>query len=189
MSEYQAGTPGSDGESSSLVTQAHEKVQETAQQASSTAAKAMRERIETQAVQAAAELRSVAASMRRSGHALHADGSESSAKIVDSVVDRMESLAGYLGQASGDRMLHDVESFGRRKPWAMIGAGVGLGVLASRFVKASSRERYESSIGSRAPQAPMQHSRAAGRAIAPPAPAAPVAPAPQTIGGAPVRAR
>jgi hypothetical protein len=38
-----------------------------------------------------------------------------------------------------------VEDFGRRQPWAVIAGGLALGFAASRFLKASSSRRYESS--------------------------------------------
>src|ERR1700709_908323 len=96
MSEYQPGTPGTDDGASSLVVQAQEKAQETARQASSTAARAVREQVETRAVQTSSELRSVAGAMRRSGHSLHADGNERPAQIVDTVAQKLEGVAGYL---------------------------------------------------------------------------------------------
>jgi hypothetical protein len=40
-------------------------------------------------------------------------------------------------------MLRDLESFGRRKPWGMIGLGMGVGIAASRVLKASSSRRFE----------------------------------------------
>jgi hypothetical protein len=184
MSEYQPGTPGSDDGASSLVGQAQEKVQETAHHASSTAARAVREQVETRAAQTSDELRSVAGAMRRSGHALHADGNERPAQIVDTVAEKLEGVAGYLAGSGGDAMLHDLERFGRRKPWAMVGAGLGLGFVASRFLKASSRARFATSQTS--PQV------APSRGITPPAQPVPAAPRPttaQTIGGAPVHAR
>ena len=42
-----------------------------------------------------------------------------------------------------DRILADLEDFGRRQPLAVMGLGVVAGFVASRFIKASSRERYE----------------------------------------------
>ena len=64
------------------------------------------------------------------------------------------------------------------------GAGLGLGFVASRFLKASSRARFATSQTS--PQV------APSRGITPPAQPVPAAPRPttaQTIGGAPVHAR
>jgi len=40
----------------------------------------------------------------------------------------------------------DVEDFGRRQPLAVVGLGMALGFVASRFVKASSRERYQGHV-------------------------------------------
>jgi hypothetical protein len=64
------------------------------------------------------------------------------ADIVETVVNRSERLGGYLRVADGDKILQDVESFGRRRPWLMVGGSAVLGFLASRFIKASSSGRY-----------------------------------------------
>ena len=164
MSDFSAG----DGASSdaSMTAQAQEKVQETAQQATQKGAQMLREQTEARAAQASGELRSVADALRRSGHTLHADGKEQSGAAVDAVTDRIERLSGYLGRTSGDQMLRDVESFGRRSPWGMIGIGLGVGLVASRFLKASSESRYSAS-------APTQ--RRSPAPMAPPAPALPPA--------------
>jgi ElaB/YqjD/DUF883 family membrane-anchored ribosome-binding protein len=143
MSDVHAGD-GSAGDPS-MTAQAQEKVQQTAQQATQKGAAMLREQTETRASQASDELHAVAEALRRSGHALHADGNEQSGAAVDAVTDRIERLSSYLGSTSGDQMLRDVEAFGRRKPWGMIGIGVGLGLVASRFLKASSESRYATS--------------------------------------------
>jgi SAM-dependent MidA family methyltransferase len=142
MSEYQAG----DGSVADrpVAVQAQEKVQQTAQQASQKSAEYLRQQAETRAGQVSEELQSVADALRRSGHALHADGKQTSATAVDNVTQTVERLSRYLGESNGDQMLRDLESFGRRKPWGMIGIGLGLGVVASRFLKASSQTRYQS---------------------------------------------
>ena len=59
-----------------------------------------------------------------------------------------ERLGGYLSDSSADRILSDVEDFGRRQPLAVIGLGVAVGFVASRFLKASSRERYQGRFSS-----------------------------------------
>jgi ElaB/YqjD/DUF883 family membrane-anchored ribosome-binding protein len=142
MSSIQTEAPASDG-STSMAAQAQEKVQQTAQQAGSTAARYVREQTESRGRQIATELESVAHALRRSSHALHADGNSTAARGIEQVTERLESLGGYLGSTGGDKMLRDLETFGRRKPWGMIGLGMGLGMAASRFLKASSSRRYE----------------------------------------------
>jgi ElaB/YqjD/DUF883 family membrane-anchored ribosome-binding protein len=142
MSTYQTAGGGSD----SLTAQTQAKVQQTAQQATSTAARYVREQTETRGQQIAQEMQSVAGALRRSSHALHADGNTSAARAIEQVTEHIESLGGYLGGTQGDQMLRDLERFGRRKPWGMIGLGLGVGVAASRFLKASSSRRYDDSL-------------------------------------------
>lgn len=138
----------------SIAEQAQEKVQQTAQQASQKTSKYLREQTETRAGQASEELRAVAQAMRRSGHSLHAEGKESAGAALDNVTDGLERLSRYLGEADGDRMLKDLESFGRSKPWGMIGLGLGVGLVASRFLKASSQNRYQAGRSTYAPPRP-----------------------------------
>jgi hypothetical protein len=52
-------------------------------------------------------------------------------------------MGSYLTESNADRLLSDVEDFGRRQPMAVVGIGVAVGFAASRFLKASSRKRYE----------------------------------------------
>lgn len=161
MSSYHAASSG-DGQT--MVAQAQEKVQETAQQATSAVGNAVREQVDTRAAALASELGQIGTAMRRSGHSLRAEGNESSAKTLDSVTERVEALGSYLERTDGDQLLRDVERFGRRQPWALVGAGMTLGFVASRFLKASSRSRYDQQA--QVPYPPVAR------------PAVPVAPAP-----------
>ena len=143
MSDYQSGADGAGD--SSIATQAQEKVQQSAKQASRTAARYLNEQAESRGKQAAQELHTLAGALRRSSHSLHADGKSSTASGIESVVDRLDGVGRYLEQTGGEKMVHDLEAFGRRKPWGMIGLGLGVGVFASRFLKASSSRRFEES--------------------------------------------
>jgi ElaB/YqjD/DUF883 family membrane-anchored ribosome-binding protein len=143
MSEYQSVADGVGD--SSIATQAQEKVQQSAKQASRTAARYVGEQVEERGKQAAEELHTLAGALRRSSHSLHADGKSSTASGIETVVDRLEGVGRYLEQTGGEKMVHDLEAFGRRKPWSMIGLGLGVGVFASRFLKASSSRRFEES--------------------------------------------
>ncbi|MDQ6933127.1 MAG: hypothetical protein M3160_08105, partial [Candidatus Eremiobacteraeota bacterium] len=50
----------------------------------------------------------------------------------------------YLRNADGDQVLRDIENIGRRQPWVVLSAGLALGFAASRLLKASSAQRYQS---------------------------------------------
>lgn len=91
-----------------------------------------------QARQAADAIRQTGTQMRTEGQS----GGQQMAGIFDAAAVRVEKLGGYLEQTSGDRMLHDVEDFARRQPWAVAGIGLLVGLAASRFLKASSERRY-----------------------------------------------
>ena len=58
----------------------------------------------------------------------------------------MQSVGQWLERSDGDQILNDVEGFARRKPWAVAAGGLVLGLAASRFLKASSSERYRASV-------------------------------------------
>ena len=64
-------------------------------------------------------------------------------QAADQAAERAERVGDYLKHNDADRILGDVEDFGRRQPWAVIAGGAALGLMASRFLKASSSRRYE----------------------------------------------
>jgi hypothetical protein len=80
-------------------------------------------------------VRSVAEELRR-------QGKDTPARMVEQVAGQADRAADYLRQASGDRILRDVEDLARSRPWAVAAGGLALGFAASRFLKASSSRRY-----------------------------------------------
>lgn len=87
--------------------------------------------------QSAGDIRSVA-------EQLHAQGKDEPARLAERAAHEADRLGAYLTRSDGDRILRDVEDFGRRQPLAVLAGGLALGFAASRFLKASSRERYQS---------------------------------------------
>ena len=61
--------------------------------------------------------------------------------VVEEVARRADDVGGYLQSAEADRILGDIEGFARRRPWLTAGVGAVAGLMASRFVKASTRRR------------------------------------------------
>jgi hypothetical protein len=118
---------------------AQEKVKEGAQQAQSRA----REQIDQRSTQAGEQVSATAQALRSTGEQLREQGQEPQAKAAERVAHHAERLGGYLSDSDADRLLRDAEDFGRRQPLAVMAAGVAIGFAASRFLKASSRNRYE----------------------------------------------
>jgi len=91
------------------------------------------------------QARSMAGALRQSGESLGLQGDGRVAGITEGMADRIEQAGSYLERTSGDDLLHDVEDFARRRPWLVAGAGLVAGLVASRFLKASSERRYAGS--------------------------------------------
>jgi hypothetical protein len=146
-SEQEQDTSSSGAQSTvgQAAEQAQAKVQEKAGQATEKAARALREQVSNRSTQASEQLRSYTDVLRQTAEKLDADGKSSAAGAANTLVERLERSAGYFEQSDPDRLLHDAEDFGRRNPWIVIAGGIGLGLVSSRFLKASSRRRYESS--------------------------------------------
>jgi ElaB/YqjD/DUF883 family membrane-anchored ribosome-binding protein len=145
---------GQQSSESDVVTQAQQQVQEKAQQVTSQAGDKVREQVGHRSTQAGEQIQSVGEALRSSGNQLREQGKEGPAKVVDGAAGRIDSLSSYLRDSDADRILDDVESWVRRRPWAAAGIGFLAGFLGSRFLKASSSNRYESQYGDRSQRYP-----------------------------------
>ena len=80
--------------------------------------------------------------LRALGGALHEQGLDSTAGIVDFAAERLNVASSYLTQTDGDRMIHDLENLARRHALVTGAIGLVLGLGAARVLKASAAERY-----------------------------------------------
>jgi len=142
------------GQSLSTKEQAQEKVQETAQQMQEKAVELtgqagsrVRSEIDNRTTQAGSQLQTTASAMRRTGQSLRDEGNQTEAKLIDGVAERAERLGAYMTNVNADRLLRDVEDFGRRQPWLLAFGGATIGFFASRFMKASSNQRFATGGG------------------------------------------
>jgi hypothetical protein len=119
---------------------AQDKMKEGAEQARSRA----REQVDQRSTQAGEQVSATAQALRTTSRHLREQGQGAQANAADHVADHADRVGRYLTESDGERILADVEDFGRRQPVAVIGIGIVLGFAASRFLKASSRKRYES---------------------------------------------
>jgi hypothetical protein len=162
MSTTFAQSPGDP----STAGQAKEKAQETAGQAKEKAGSQLRSQVDRRSTDAGHRVGGLAADVRSVGETLREQGKDQPAKLADQAADRAERLGSYLEESDADRILGDIEDFGRRRPWAVIAGGVALGIVASRLLKASSSDRYQRRANGQLPE----------RASALPDPAVPATP-------------
>ncbi len=137
------------------MTSTQEQAQEAAAQAKDKAGQAAqeargraREQMDQRSTQAGERVSAQASDVRSVADALRDQGQEQPAKLAEQAADRAEKLGGYLQDADADRLLRDLEDLGRRQPMAVMFGGLALGFAASRFMKASSQQRYATSQGS-----------------------------------------
>ncbi|MDO8212177.1 hypothetical protein [Conexibacter sp. CPCC 206217] len=121
-----------------------ERAQDAQQQVKQTAQTRVREQVDTRSTQAGEQVSATAQALRTTSRSLHEEGQDAPAKAADQLAGYAERIGDYLTKTDGEQLLHDAEEFGRRQPLAAIGFGLVVGIAASRLLKASSRNRYES---------------------------------------------
>jgi hypothetical protein len=136
------GEPSTTDQAKDKAQDAASHAKEQAQQAAGQAKGALRSQVDQRSTDAGQRLGGFASDVRSVGDTLREQGKDQPAKLAEQAAERAERLASYLKESDADRILGDVEDFGRRQPWAVIAGGVAVGLVASRFLKASSSSRY-----------------------------------------------
>jgi hypothetical protein len=141
---------GISGKAQEVAGQAQEKAQEATEKGQNV----LREQVDQRSTEYGEKVSSTASDLRSVGEELRNQGKDTPAKLADRAAERTEQIGDYLTNADGDKLLGDIEDFGRRQPWVVLGGGVLVGLAAARFLKASSRNRYQGRTGSQsgAPQ-------------------------------------
>jgi ElaB/YqjD/DUF883 family membrane-anchored ribosome-binding protein len=116
--------------------------QQQAQQAAGKARDLVRGQVTQRSTDAGEQLSGQAGDMRAVAEQLREQGKDRPAQLAEEAAQRAERVGSYLKESDADRILADVEDFARRRPWAVVGGGIALGLVASRFLKASSTERH-----------------------------------------------
>ena len=156
---------GSVGEAQEKAQEVAGGAQEKAREAADRAQEGVRRQIDERSTQAGERVTGTAKDLRSVGEELRKQGKDTPAKLADRAAEQTEKVGSYLKDKGPDRILEDVEEFGRQRPWAVIAGGLAAGMLAARFLKASSRSRYQQRSGA-----------GNGRVVTPPPPSAQTAP-------------
>jgi len=119
-------------------------IREKAHDVKRKAAEQARSQVDSRSTQLGEQVGSFSQALRKAAEQLDSRGNAGGG-AAHKAADQVERLAGYLSRSDSDRFLDDAERFGRRRPWVAGGIGAALGFAASRFLKASSETRYESS--------------------------------------------
>jgi ElaB/YqjD/DUF883 family membrane-anchored ribosome-binding protein len=168
---------GSVGEAQDKAQEVAGQAQEKAREAAGKAQEGVRRQIDQRSTEAGERVATTAQDLRSVGEELRKQGKDAPAKLADRAAEQTEKVGSYLKERGPDEMLEDVEDFGRERPWAVLAGGVAVGVVAARFLKASSRNRYQQRNGSGSPTPQRTESQLARRAavepvVTPPPPTA-----------------
>jgi len=184
---------GSVGEAQEKAQEVAGEAQEKARDAAGKAQENVRQQVDQRSTEAGEKVAGTAQDLRSVGEELRKQGKDTPAKLADRAAEQTEKVGSYLKEKGPDEMLHDVEDFGRQRPWAVLAGGLALGVVAARFLKASSHGRYQQRSNGGIPRAqvpqrsttPPLHRSAVEPVVSPPPPsvtptptATPVTPTP-----------
>ena len=107
-----------------------------------------RDQVGERTTQAGEQMRSVADAARQVGQALRdQEGKEQPARLVEGMAERVDRLGSYLEESDANSMLDELDRLGRRSPATVMAGGVVVGILAARFLKASSDNRTRRANG------------------------------------------
>lgn len=198
-----SASPGSAPDTSDIREKAREATapaQEKARDVAGTAQDTVRRELDERTSQAGEKVSGTAKDIRSIGEELRKQGKDGPGKLADRAAEETEKIGSYLSGNGPDQMLHDLEDFGRRRPWALLAGGLLAGAVAARFLKASSRSRYEGrsqNVGNPSRQlgaadasrSPAVTPPSNGAASVPPAPSSTMGPATPEPAAAPGAAR
>ena len=122
-----------------------EQAKHRAQEATDQARGRVRDEVDRRSTEAGEQATSIADSIRQASRQLREQGKDQAAKPMEQAAQRVESAGQWLRDSDGDRILRDVEDFGRRNPLAVAAGGLAIGFALSRLLKASSTDRYRNS--------------------------------------------
>ncbi|HET6813191.1 MAG TPA: hypothetical protein VFJ69_04180 [Actinomycetota bacterium] len=150
-STVELGSPGDGGGTTDQVKdQVREKAQLAQGKARGTLGQArgrLSDQVDQRSTEAGERIAGTAGDVRSIADELRSQGKDTPANLAEQLAGQADRVGDYLKEASGDRILRDVEDFARRQPMLVAAAGLALGFAASRLLKASSSRRYESTYG------------------------------------------
>src|SRR6185312_14055934 len=98
--------------------------QEKAKETADTMRSRVREQVGQRSTQAGQQARSTAQALRTTSDRLREEGQDGPARAAQRAAEQADKVGGWLERSDADRMLRDVEDFGRRQPMAV--AAIGL---------------------------------------------------------------
>jgi hypothetical protein len=140
--QYNNGTSKvSDTSAKAVATEIAENAKEVANDFADRARSMVEEQVSSAKQMAADRIGGVADALRATGDTLRSQGTGEVGNYVDQAVDKLDSASSYLQTSTFSDLVSDVGDFARREPAIVFGSAFVIGLLAGRFLKASSTPR------------------------------------------------
>lgn len=91
--------------------------------------------------EAASRIDHFSTALREASDRLRQEDEAGVGRYAERLADQMDRLSGYLRERDINRMVNDAEDFARNRPEVFLSASFLAGVMAARFLRASSPER------------------------------------------------
>jgi ElaB/YqjD/DUF883 family membrane-anchored ribosome-binding protein len=127
---------------SELADAARDKADEVGQQAGWQ----LRQQVGQRSDRAGEQASAISRALKEASTSLREQREDFPARVTDEAAQRLDSIGSYLRSSDPNKILADVEDFARRNPWGVAAGAAVLGLMASRFLKASSARRYDGSV-------------------------------------------
>src|SRR5688500_4244082 len=118
----ETGSAGAGDQAKEKVQDAAGQARDKAQEASERAKGRVAVEVDNRSTQVGERIRSTAGDARSVADELRKQGKDRPAELADRAAEQAERMGGYLRDSDGQRILRDVEDFGRSKPWAVAAA-------------------------------------------------------------------
>jgi ElaB/YqjD/DUF883 family membrane-anchored ribosome-binding protein len=139
-----SGQPGDGGSAvGEKVEQAKDVVSAQATTAAERGRGVVGEQLDQRSTQLGEQVGSASQTFRQVAEQSRAQGNQQQARMAEMAADRTDRFGAFLREADGERMLSEAEDFARRQPWVIAGAGLAIGFIVARALKASSGDRYQ----------------------------------------------
>lgn len=119
------------------------RVQEQAKDVTQRAGEQAKSRLAEQKTRAASNLGALATALQSSGQQLRDEEHSTFAGLADRAAQQITRLSDTLETKSVDELIYEAERYARRQPEVFLGVAFVAGLLAARFLKASSTRRRE----------------------------------------------
>jgi hypothetical protein len=157
LSESSSWTGDAAGRARETVGDTAQRAGDKAREAGATVQERVRDQVGERSTTAGEQADQVSQAVRDMSGQLRSQGNDLPSRAAEEVANRVEQFARYLRESDGNRIMSDIEDFGRRQPLVVAAVGLAAGVVAARLLKASGSRSRDTDSGTQSRPAMPPH--------------------------------